>query len=345
MYHTFLQKLLTFLIVLKFIINQAFAYPAIVQNIGEYYYPKNIEQNNDARHKSSIFGTGTALGKLLYAVDHNLLSSNDIAVFLDFDSTIIITKKEETPHKAIYDGKPRGAEYQKKLPKNLHNIQNMLFALEALNKRNIAWAIITARPELNNGHGAGKIKQELVNAGIKRHQLKDFLSPAFYNYQVNIDKELQDKFEGYKYNPESRSQLWKKGDIQEFKLSNDTHPAQEGNIILMAHMPKSWGIYYFLQQLSKHRHKSPKFVVFIDDSPENIIQMKDSINKTKNILNKEYSVLDIAPLKGFADHTQFILVHYARTDDHILPQDFFTPDKVFFQSLCQNSKLLCNQKS
>lgn len=304
----------------------ALKHNAITQNIGEYYH------SDSAYQKSSnlIFGADTALGQLIDAVNAGTVAPQDVMVFLDFDSTILI-KQEETPHKAQYDGRPRGEELQDALPPDFHDIKNMLFALRFLNDKHIPWAVLTARPD-NSNKGVAMLKEEFVNSGLKQQDLINFLSPAFRGYQLNINHNLSRKFKSYRSGIKTNNWLKSQGEISIFKLKSSSHPTQDGNLILMAHMPKSWGIYYCLKQLQE-QNKLPKFVVFIDDSKTHIVAMRDSIDKTQDVLKHENLVIDFAPLREFASAVQFVLVHYARQHDHLLPAEFFTKSDDLFWPL------------
>lgn len=299
---------------------------AITQNIGEYYH------NDSTYQKSSnlIFGADTALGQVIDAVNAGTVAPQDVMVFFDFDSTILI-KKEETPHKAQYDGRPRGEEFQDALPPDFHDIKNMLFALRFLNDKQIPWAVLTARPD-NSNKGIAMLKDEFVNSGVGKENLINFLSPAFRLYQLNINHNLLSKFKSYRSGIKTNNWLKSQGEISVFKLKPKSHPAQNGNLILMAHMPKSWGIYYCLKEL-KEQNKLPKFVIFIDDSKAHIVAMRDSIDKTQDVLRRENLVIDFAPLHEFTGSMQFILVHYARQHDHLLPVEFFTKSDDLFWPL------------
>lgn len=295
---------------------------AIIEKAGEYY---NTVEGADSKapQRQYLLGENTAFGQLVEAVDKGKIRPNDLWVFFDFDSTLVI-KKEETPQKKAFDGHPRGSETQKSIPKNFHEITNTFFMLQALNERNIPWGIITARPDENH-KGINRLKEELVKAGVERDKLTSFLSPVFKNYKVNINDKLVHKFNFFSSYPKSRDVLWKEGEISEFKLSNAKHPAQDGNIILMAHMPKSWAIYYLLEDL-EHKKQLPKFIVFMDDSKTNIEKMKASLSDSPLVLSESYPIINLASLKKFAKHIQFILIHYARDPNQLLPDSFFTDD-------------------
>lgn len=305
--------------------------PVIVQSIGEYYHYEKLRKSAQL-----LFGRQSVFGKLLDAIDSEKVKASDVVVFFDFDSTIVINK-DEMKHKAEYHGNPRGYENEKTMPKDFHDIKNMLFVLKILNERHIPWAVLTARPD-EKYKGIEKIKKEFIQAGVPSDELSSFLSPTFQSYQINMNDELIRKFEQYKSNPKSRDELWKQGEILGFKLNENRHPAQEGNIILMAHMPKSWGIYYFLEQ-KQLSGNLPKFVLFIDDSKLHMIKMKESVSEKTATEKSTGLFLDLAPLNNFTGVIQFILMHYARQSDHVLEKDFFTSDQDLFAILKRDNSL------
>ncbi len=299
-----------------------FGHQAIVQKAGDYY---DARDNSDPKHtqKYLLFGQNTVFGNLIESVDKGKLKPDELWVFFDFDSTLVV-KKEETPEKKALDGQPRGADKQKIIPKDFHDTTNMLFVLQALNERNIPWAILTARPDEKH-QGINILKKELVKSGVAQEKLMTFLSPTFQKYKIDINDKLLYKFKQYLSSPKSRKLLWHEGEISEFKLNNHKHPTQDGNIILMAHIPKSWSIYYLLQK-RQEKQCLPRFVVFVDDSKSNIIKMKDSINNKAEILKNLYPIIDLAPLNVFARQIQFVLIHYARQSNQLLPNNFFNSD-------------------
>lgn len=295
-----------------------------IEKLGKPY--REVQHEQKYRY---IFGKNTFAGLLIEAVICDLLKPEDILFIFDFDSTIII-KKEETPSKVAYDGKPRGSKYQKKVLHDISKIKNMQHILRMLNSMNIPWCILTARPDDITKSEIQNIKNELVNMGISEQNIESFLSPHFQNYHININSELLSKFNEYKQNKKSFDELIEQARIPQFKINNNKKPYQEGNIILSSHIPKSWGIYYVLKAIKKKFNKTPRFVIFIDDSNKNIEKTKDSINNIqKESIKKSY--LDMAPLYEFRIDTQFILVHYAsQKNQKLSPQVFTDYKKILF---------------
>lgn len=301
----------------------------IVEKVGKSY--REMQHDKKFRY---IFGNNTFAGLIIEAVISGLLRPEDILFIFDFDSTIII-KKEETPLKMIRDGQPRGSKHQKKFLHNISNLKNMRHILDMLNNINIPWCILTARPDDITKSEIRNIKDELVNMGISKQNIESFLSPSFQHYNININSELLNKFNKYKKNKNSLNELIEQARIPQFKINDNKKPYQEGNIVLSAHIPKSWGIYYVLKAINKNFNTYPKFVIFIDDSNKNITRTKNSINGIQEEhINKSY--LDMAPLYELKRETQFILIHYASKKVQKLPSQIFTDYKrTLFNTLDQ----------